>query len=83
MIVTGLLSAPALAQEFTCQLENNKYVSVVVEKGKTPAYRYGTLAKPEITLPEKGKPKKGVYVGQTMFSVGGSAYKRFEKVPFN
>ena len=37
MIVTGLLSAPALAQEFTCQLENNKYVSVVVEKGKTPA----------------------------------------------
>lgn len=83
MVVTGLLSAPALAQEFTCQLENNKYVSVVVEKGKTPAYRYGTLAKPEITLPVKGNAKNGVYVGQTAFIGGGSAYIRFENGPFN
>ncbi len=67
-----LLSASIHAEEFTCQLENGKYVSVFVEHGKPPVYRYGTLAKTEITLPVPQQPNNNVFYGHQMFVAGAS-----------
>lgn len=73
-----LLSASVHAEEFTCQLENGKYVSVFVEHGKPPVYRYGTLAKTEITLPVPQQPNNNVFYGHQMFVAGASTYVRFK-----
>lgn len=75
----GLFSTSASAVEYTCQLENNKLVSVVVEPDKTPVYRYGTLGKTEITLPANAKGHNNIFVGQGMFAGGASSvYIRFQ-----
>lgn len=78
IVILGLFSTSALAMEFTCQLENKKYVSVTVDHNQAPQYRYGTLAKPEISLPADGKGTQNVYVGQAQFAAGGSVYIRFQ-----
>ncbi|WP_265693387.1 hypothetical protein [Providencia rustigianii] len=82
-LALGLFTASASAVEYTCQLENNKTVSVVVETGKVPVYRYGTLGKTEITLPINAKGQESIYVGQGTFSAGGSIYIRFQNGPFS
>lgn len=84
LVSLGLFSASASAIEYSCLLENNKLVSVVVEKGKTPVYRYGTLGKTEITLPANAKGKENIFVGQGMFIGGASSvYIRFQNGDYN
>ncbi|HHR6078085.1 TPA: hypothetical protein ACS7ZY_000406 [Providencia alcalifaciens] len=82
-LALGLIATSASAMEYTCQLENDKLVSVVVEKGKVPVYRYGTLGKTEITLPMNAKGKETIYVGQSTFIAGGSVYIRFQNGAFS
>lgn len=80
----SIFSASANAIEYSCQLENNKLVSVVVENGKTPVYRYGTLGKTEITLPANAKGRENIFVGKGMFSGGASSvYIRFQNGNYN
>ncbi|GAB1440366.1 hypothetical protein MASR2M36_31490 [Providencia sp.] len=80
----SLFSASASAIEYSCQLENNKLVSVVVEQGLTPIYRYGTLGKTEITLPANDKGRENIFVGKGMFSGGASSvYIRFQNGNYN
>lgn len=84
LVSLGLFSASASAIEYSCQLENNKLVSVVVEKDKTPIYRYGTLGKTEITLPTNTKGKENIFVGQRYFANGAdSVYIRFQNGNYN
>lgn len=84
LVALGLFSASASAIEYSCQLENNKLVSVVIEKGKPPVYRYGTLGKTEITLPTNTKGKENIFVGEGMFISGASSvYIRFQNGNYN
>lgn len=73
-----LMTANSYAEEFTCQLENGKYVSVLAEQGKPPVYRYGTLAKNEITLPVPQKQNNNVFFGHQTFVAGEATYIRFK-----
>lgn len=34
MVIIGVSATPVMAAEFTCQLENKKYVSLIVDPGK-------------------------------------------------
>jgi hypothetical protein len=86
LLAVGLLAiscTSSWATEFTCQLDNNKYVSVNVLAGKTPVYRYGTLSKVEIALPKNGSVSDEVFMGQMLFAQGGSIYLRFKTGDFN
>ncbi|MEY1389945.1 hypothetical protein AB7044_12655 [Providencia stuartii] len=83
MVIIGVSATPVMAAEFTCQLGNKKYVSVIVDAGKTPQYRYGTLAKPEITLPLNEKGARNIFVGQGHFIAGESLYIRFQNGPYS
>ncbi|OAT45171.1 hypothetical protein [Proteus hauseri] len=73
-----LVASNVEAKEYSCQLENGKYVSVFAEQGKPPIYRYGTLAKTEITLPVPQKQNNNVFYGHQMFVAGASTYVRFK-----